>query len=136
MKKLIYPIILTKSVEKGNEFYHVEFLDFIGEIYTNGDTIIEALDNAREAFFLHTLDNNIDELPKPTTNFKKIILKKNEMLSLLDIDIEEFQKIKSNKIVNTTVTMPQWLKTIAEKENINFSYVLQQALKEKLELNK
>jgi hypothetical protein len=34
--------------------------------------------------------------------------------------------------VKTTVTMPQWLKVLAENNNINFSQVLQAALKEKL----
>lgn len=87
MKKIFYPIILTKSLEKGKEFYHVEFLDFIDEIYTNGDTIEEALDNAREAFFLHTLDNDINELPKPTEELEKIKLKENETILLLDIEM-------------------------------------------------
>lgn len=39
-----------------------------------------------------------------------------------------------NKTVNTTVTMPKWLKYQAEKKKINFSQVLQAALKEQLNI--
>lgn len=35
----------------------------------------------------------------------------------------------SNKVVSTTVTMPKWLKDMAETERVNFSQVLQRALK-------
>ena len=38
----------------------------------------------------------------------------------------------SNKAVKVNTTMPAWLKTAAEERNINFSQVLQDALKEKL----
>ncbi|BCS80611.1 hypothetical protein CaldiYA01_05710 [Caldicellulosiruptor diazotrophicus] len=40
-----------------------------------------------------------------------------------------------NKAVKKTLTIPQWLNILAEKNNINFSQVLQEALKEKLGIN-
>lgn len=39
-----------------------------------------------------------------------------------------------NTLTKTTVTMPQWLKILAEKNKINFSQVLQAALKEKMNI--
>lgn len=40
-----------------------------------------------------------------------------------------------NKAVKTNVTLPSWLKELAEKQQINFSQVLQSALKEYLEIS-
>jgi hypothetical protein len=40
----------------------------------------------------------------------------------------------ANKSVNKTVTIPRWLNEAAEKANINFSQVLQYALKEQLKI--
>lgn len=40
----------------------------------------------------------------------------------------------NNKTVNTIVTMPQWLKDEAKKNKIKFSQLLQEALKEKLNI--
>ncbi|GAV23398.1 HicB family protein [Carboxydothermus pertinax] len=37
-----------------------------------------------------------------------------------------------NKAVKKTLTIPKWLNDLAEKKKINFSRVLQQALKEQL----
>ena len=42
-------------------------------------------------------------------------------------------KVK-NISVNKTVTLPSWLNCVAESEGINFSQVLQKALKETLHL--
>ena len=48
------------------------------------------------------------------------------------IDIDEYARLHGNKAVKKTVTLPNYLNTLAEKENINFSQVLQESLKEKL----
>jgi hypothetical protein len=41
----------------------------------------------------------------------------------------------SNKAVKKALTIPQWLNTIAEREGINFSGTLQNALIERLYVN-
>ena len=37
-----------------------------------------------------------------------------------------------NRSVKTNTSLPAWLKELAEKNNVNFSHVLQTALKEQL----
>jgi len=37
-----------------------------------------------------------------------------------------------NKAVKTNITLPSWLKELAEKQQVNFSQVMQSALKEYL----
>ncbi|MCL1986761.1 MAG: type II toxin-antitoxin system CcdA family antitoxin, partial [Firmicutes bacterium] len=39
-----------------------------------------------------------------------------------------------NRAVKTNVTIPAWLKEVAEEQGINFSQLLQTALKERLNL--
>jgi hypothetical protein len=41
-----------------------------------------------------------------------------------------------NKAVKKTLTIPKWLNDVAEKNNVNFSQVLQSALKEYLGISK
>ncbi|MGG3325909.1 type II toxin-antitoxin system HicB family antitoxin, partial [Bacillus velezensis] len=41
-----------------------------------------------------------------------------------------------NKAVKKTLTVPKWLAEAAEKEGVNFSQLLQFALRERLGINK
>ena len=43
-----------------------------------------------------------------------------------------YERKHNNKAVKKTLTVPAWLNSIAEEQHINFSSVLQQALKEQL----
>ena len=77
----------------------------------------------------------LDELtnfPKPTLEFSTITLEKNQFISFISIDMDEYHKKFNNKAIKKTLTIPLWLNTISEKNNINFSQVLQEALKSKL----
>ena len=60
-------------------------------------------------------------------------MNKDEFIALIDIDMEEYYKKHSNKAVKKTLSIPEWLNVEAEKKNINFSQVLQEALKIKIE---
>ena len=46
--------------------------------------------------------------------------------------MEEHRKKYENKSVKKTLSIPAWLNTLAEKENVNFSQLLQSVLMEKL----
>ena len=55
-------------------------------------------------------------------------------MSLVDIDTVEYRVANDSRAVKKTLTLPSWLNAKAEAEGINFSQVLQAALKEKLGL--
>ena len=55
---------------------------------------------------------------------------------LIEFDPVEYLKSASNKTVRKTLTIPSWLNSLAEQNNVNFSNVLQNALKEYLNINK
>jgi predicted RNase H-like HicB family nuclease len=132
--KLIYPACFYPCEEGG---YTVTFPDLPGCV-TEGDTLSEALDMATDAasgWLLDSVENN-QQIPE-ASDIKNVITDEYEdgFTSIVSIDLDEYSKKYGNKAVKKTLTIPQWLNTIAEHESINFSNVLQSALKEKLGIN-
>ena len=64
----------------------------------------------------------------------KIKVKSNEFISTVLLDPIEHEKKISSKSVNTTVTMLEWLKNLADTKGINFSKLLQDSIKKELNL--
>lgn len=121
----VFPAIFTFD----GKYYNVDFIDLKG-CSTFGDSIQNAYKMSQDAMGLF-LDNLIN-FPKPTTDFSNINLEKNQFISFVSIDMEEYRKKFNNKSIKKTLTIPEWLNYLSEKNNINFSQVLQEALKEKL----
>lgn len=132
MKKnvlLTYPAIFTQE----NGSYWVQFIDLEG-CFSDGSTLAEAMENAKEAMGLFLED--LSEYPECTTDFSKIKLEKNQIISFVSINMDEHRRKYENKSIKKTLSIPAWLNTIAENNNINFSQVLQSALIEKLNIDK
>lgn len=132
MKKnilLTYPAIFTQE----DNSYWVQFIDLEG-CFSDGETLAEAMENSKEAMGLFLED--LSEYPKCTTDFSNIKLEKNQIISFVSINMEEHRRKYENKSVKKTLSIPAWLNTIAENNNINFSQLLQSALMEKLNIDK
>ena len=123
----VYPAIFTYDSKEKK--YLVDFIDLKG-CSTFGNSLPEVFAMAQDAMGLY-LDELI-KFPKPTTNFENIRLKRNQFINYVEIDMEDYRKKYNNKAVKKTLSIPSWLNTLCEKNNINFSQVLQEALKEKL----
>ncbi len=126
-----YPAIFTKETRG----YSVTFYD-ISEIDTEGDSLETAILMAQDALGLYIMDT-IEEgnkIPNRTEEIEKIKLNKNQILVMIKLDFVEYNKRTNNTSIKKTLSIPNWLNILAEKENINFSQVLQEALKEKLKL--
>lgn len=128
MKKA-YPIILTP--DSGG--YVVYIPDFNAN--TQGNDLAEAIEMARDAIGIMGIDMEDDKkaLPEPssTADFK---VNENELVSLVDVDFSEYRRKNEMKVVKKNCTLPSWLCYEAEKANINFSQVLQAALKKELNI--
>lgn len=129
MKKYIYP---AKFIKRGNG-YTVDFIDFT--CTTEGESLIEAIEMAKEAMALYLENLSIDDIPNQTLDFKDIKLKENEFISLVELDIDEYRLKYDNKAIKKTLTIPNWLNKKAELQNINFSQLLQNALKKELHID-
>jgi len=121
----VFPAIFTFD----GKCYNVDFIDLKG-CSTFGNSIQNAYEMAQDAMGLF-LDDLIN-FPKPTLNLEKIHLDKNQFISFVSIDMDEYRKKYNNKAVKKTLSIPTWLNNLSEKNNLNFSQILQEALKEKL----
>ncbi|HHW03139.1 MAG TPA: type II toxin-antitoxin system HicB family antitoxin [Thermoanaerobacterales bacterium] len=130
MKKDIYvfPAILTQY--EGN--IGITFPDLPGCV-SNAKNMDEAVKNAKEALALHLFGMEEDgiDIPSPSS-INNLKLDSNEIPLLVEVYMPLYRNAIESSTVKTTVTMPQWLKSLAEKKNVNFSQLLQSALKEYL----
>lgn len=130
MNNYLYPAIFT--YDSKDKCYVVDFIDLKG-CSTFGSTIDEAYLMAQDALGLY-LSDSLD-LPKPTIPYNHIELKDNQFISIIEVDLLEYRKKYSNIAVKKTLSIPTWLNTLAEKNDINFSQLLQKALKQELNIN-
>ena len=135
-----YPACFFKE-ENG---YSVIFPD-LNWLATCGDTLDEALAMAVDclAGYLYTCQRDGDPIPAPSSLTEvdpAMVAKELEFeygdvfVNLVTVDVAEYAKTHFEKSVKKTLTIPAWLNNAALEQNINFSQVLQEALKEKLRI--
>lgn len=123
---VVYPVILTKD----GDGYFVTIPDF--EINTEGNNLEEAIFMARDAIGINgiQLEDEGENLPEP---FSHEYEKENgDIETLVDVDFTEYRKKHDNRTVKKNCTIPYYLNVEAEKAGINFSRLLQEALRQKL----
>ncbi len=100
---------------------------------TSGINDHDALLSARELLgcVLNGLEEDGEEIPSPTP-LSQIEVFPNERVVLIDVYMPSVRMAQMNRSVNRTVTLPAWLNAAALERNINFSQVLQDALKAQL----
>ncbi len=100
-------------------------------------TTEEAIKNSEEVLglVLYDMEQEKEKIPKPTP-FEKIKCKSNEKTILINVWMPLVRNELDEQSVKKTLTIPQWLNKLAEKENINFSKVLQSALKDYLKVKR
>lgn len=132
--KYLYIALFELDEESGG--YTVTYPDLPGCI-TEGNNLSEAMKNAREALELHlfNLEEDEEEIPKATSI--EILHKENSGYIFVPIEVymKSIRVSLYSKSASKNVSLPYWLKKLAEKEKINFSETLQEALREKLNIN-
>ena len=128
VERYFYPAVFT--YEPGQEIA-VVFPDL--DVATSGANDDEALLSAREllGLSLYGLEEDGEDIPAPTP-LSDVKTEKNERAVLVDVYMPSIRMAKINRSVNRTVTLPAWMNAAALERNINFSQVLQDALREKL----
>lgn len=113
----------------------VEFPDLPGCL-TCGQDAEEALFMARDAMSLHLygMERDGDPIPEPS-NPTGLHLEHNQIVVLIDVWMPTYRARVERKSVNTMVTLPRWLKELGEREKVSFSAVLQDALKQLLNVS-
>lgn len=123
-----YPAIFTFE-EDG---ISVHFPDVNG-CFTCGDTVNEANRNAKAALGLHLygLEKDHEVLPD-ASNIKDIQIQENQSIVLVEVYLPAYKDYIENKSIKKTLTIPKWLNDLGEENNVNFSRILQEALKKYL----
>lgn len=123
---VVYPVILSKEANG----YFVTIPDF--DANTEGETLEEAIFMARDAIGILgiEMEDEGEQLPKPFSRTCEKELEDQE--ALIDIDFEDYRKKHDNRTVKKNCTIPYYLNAQAEKAGINFSRLLQDALKREL----
>ncbi len=130
MKKA-YPIIMTQ----GKEFIVVLVPDF--NINTQGKDIPDAIKMARDAVGLMGIDMQDDGEALPNASSLSDVHSQapsGSIVSLVDIDFAEYRRKNDMRTVKKNCTIPSWLNFEAERAGVNFSAVLQAALKSELHI--
>lgn len=124
--KLVYPAIFRPCEEK--EGYTVIVPDLPGCV-TEGDTLADAILMAEDAASGWVLDELEDGNPIPSAkSVNDITVQPGEFVNLLVLDMDSYAEKYGNKAVRKNLTIPAWLNTFAEKNQVNFSKVLTEAL--------
>lgn len=130
MSKYVYPAIF----EAEDGLYNVSFPD-IPDCYTCGDDLADAMFMAEDALsgYLARAEEMHREIPQATA-LSEIHPGNASCVSLVLADTDDFRRRTSTKAVKKTLTIPSWMNEAAEAQSINFSALLQEALRQKLGL--
>jgi predicted RNase H-like HicB family nuclease len=124
----IYPAVFFHD----DDAICVEFPDLPGCV-TFGETMEEALESAKEALegFLYGMEQDDDPIPPPTP-FDKIAVEKGGVLMAIAVRMDIVREEEAHRSITKSVTIPAYLNKLGIENNLNFSSILQEGLKERL----
>lgn len=124
--KLTYPALF--SPWETGDGYTVEFPDLPGCV-TEGATMAEAIEMAVDAASGWVLGELEDGNAVPSASNPATIHAENgSFVSVVVLDMDAYAEKYGSKSIRKNLTIPAWLNTFAEKQRINFSQVLSDAL--------
>ena len=139
-RRAVYPVFIKQAASD----YLVYVPDL--EIYTEGGDMADAISMARDAIGLKLLDYLDEKEGYPAASDQENALRKAKadaddlfdysdgILTFVDVDVEAYRNKMRNRAVKKNCTIPFWLNEEAEKQGINFSKVLQDALIQNLNI--
>lgn len=131
MANYVYPAIFHKAEEGG---FWITFPDIDG-CTTQGEDIADGLKMAEDALALMLTDyeDAHRDIPVPSP-INDLTLEAGDFTSYISCDTTLYRRLLNNVAVKKTLSIPSWLNDSATAAGLNFSQVLQEALKEKLHL--
>ena len=124
----VYPAIFHPE-DKG---FSVTFPDLKG-CQSQGDTLEEASLMAQEALgmYLECLIED-EKIIKEPSSPQALSINDNNFVAMISADIFVYKDKANNRVVKKTLSIPSWLNNEAEKQHLNFSSVLREALMERI----
>lgn len=133
MLNLTYLAVLEPGADGS---YSIFFPDLPG-CFSYGKDLDEAQRMANEAASLHVYGMECDneEIPAPSTTLSKEDTEGNIVMPIT-IHPDLYRMKKDNERIKTNITLPAWLKRIAEEQKVNYSRLLETALMDYLQIPK
>lgn len=128
--KYVYPAVFYNDEDK----IGVTVPDIKG-CHTFGEDMADAIEMTEDAIsmMLVSFEDEGQEIPK-ASKISDIQTDKNTIaVSLVVADTLKWREEFDNKAIKKTLTIPSWMNKKAEKLGINFSGLLQEALREKID---
>lgn len=114
--------------------YGISFPDLPG-CFSFGENLAEAQQMSAEAASLHVygMERDGEEIPTPSVSLPQEIT--NGMVVMpVTIHPDLYRIKRDNERVKTNITLPAWLKRLAEEQKINYSRLLESALIDYLQI--
>ena len=126
---LVYPVY----IQEYEDYYCVRIPDF--DQYTEGHTIGEAMMMARDCISSLGIyyEDEGKKIPAPFS--VKSSPEGKEKLFMIDVNFDEYRVKYENKMVKKNCTIPLYLEREAEKQGLNFSRILSEALAQRLSIH-
>ncbi len=130
MAKYVYPAVFHPNSDDGSITVTVPSLpgcitegkDLTDAVYMAGDAV---------AMWLWCTEDQHEEIPEPAPPPD---VKAPEFVSYVYADTDEYRRKFGSRAVKKTLSIPSWLNERAVQAGVNFSQILQDALKERLGL--
>jgi len=127
--KYVYPAIFT-PLENGHFDVYIQDLPYCR---TCGDSLAKAIEMAEDAaaMWLWDAENNKEAIPPASDTLPYAAP---QFVSMIVADTDAYRRQLDTRAVKKTLSIPAWLNHAAEAANVNFSGVLQDALKAHLRI--
>jgi len=131
--KYTYSAIFIPT-EDGSEFY-ARVPDLPGCV-TTGDSLDDAIDQITDAASVWLVAAEDEGLPIPSaTPQNSLEHDAGAVFSIIQADTIAYRAMTDTRAVRKNVSLPAWMAELAERRGINFSQVLQDGLKARLNAN-
>lgn len=133
MAKYIYPAVFTPEE---NEKFSIIFPDIDG-CYTCGDNLSDGMEMAQDALalMLTHLEDEKREIPI-ASSINSLTVNGKEFATYISCDTTTYRRLMNKTAVKKTLSIPSWLNDSAVAAGLNFSQVIQDALKQQLNITK
>lgn len=130
MAKYIYPAVFTPE-ENG---YFINFPDF-ESCYTQGKDLADGISMAEDvlALMLTHFEDERRAIPD-ASQINGLVLENDSFATYVSCDTATYRRLMNNSAVKKTLSIPSWLNDSATAAGLNFSQVLQDALKQQLNI--
>lgn len=131
MAKYIYPAVFTPEADGK---FSICFPD-IENCFTCGDNLEDGISMAGDvlSLMLTHLEDNGRKIPSASA-INDLATENGAFATYISCDTAAYRRLMNNTAVKKTLTIPSWLNDSAIAAGLNFSQVLQDALKQQLNI--